>query len=68
MPINSAHEGSVEFEAVHTHKDGREIPVEITSRVVKYEDKEVYLSFVRDITERRHAEADLQLDAPIYLA
>jgi PAS domain S-box-containing protein len=53
--------GSAVFEAVHIRKDGSEIPVEISSRLIEYGGKKVYQSFVRDITERKLAEEKLQI-------
>jgi two-component system, cell cycle sensor histidine kinase and response regulator CckA len=40
-------------------KDGRIIPVEINTAVVQRSDKGIVLGFVRDITERREAEASI---------
>jgi len=48
--------GSVAFEYVHRHKDGTEIPVEVTSRVIEYGGQQVFQSIARDITERKQAE------------
>ena len=45
--------GSVVFEQVHRHKDGRLIPVEISSRVIESSGRQVFQSFVRDITQRQ---------------
>lgn len=50
--------GSVIFEHAHRCKDGKEIPVEISSRVIEYADQQVFQSFVRDISERRKAEEE----------
>ncbi|MBU0769717.1 MAG: PAS domain S-box protein, partial [Proteobacteria bacterium] len=46
------------FETVHTTKDGKPIPVEIQSCVVKYLGKDAILSIGRDITERKRAEQE----------
>ncbi|HTY74581.1 MAG TPA: PAS domain S-box protein, partial [Candidatus Nanoarchaeia archaeon] len=43
------------FETVHTTKDGREIPVEISSTSVTYNGKQFVLSIARNITERKKA-------------
>ena len=45
--------GSVVFEQVHQHKDGKLIPVEISSRVIESSGRQVFQSFVRDITQRQ---------------
>jgi PAS domain S-box-containing protein len=51
--------GSVVFERTHRRKDGTQMPVEISSRIIKYGDQRVIQSFVRDITERKQAEEAL---------
>ncbi len=48
------------FEAVHRHKDGHDIPVEVMSNWLELEGQEYACTFVRDITERKQAEAELQ--------
>lgn len=48
------------FEIVHLAKDGRRIPVEISSHTFTLERKKVTLSIVRDITERKNAEEYLK--------
>lgn len=47
--------GQVRLEHSHRRKDGREVPVEISSRTVDYGEGPVHLSFVRDISERKRA-------------
>lgn len=47
------------FETTHRTKDGKEIPVEISSSLVTYQGKQAVLSIARDITERKKAEAKL---------
>jgi len=44
------------FETAHTTKDGRKIPVEISSSLVTYQGKQAILSIARDITERQRLE------------
>ena len=44
------------FEAAHLRKDGSQLPVEIHSKIIEYKDKLLVLSYVRDITERKHIE------------
>lgn len=44
--------GAVVYQSVHIARDGRRIPVEINTAVIDYGSRQVYLSFVRDITER----------------
>jgi PAS domain S-box-containing protein len=52
--------GSAKFEHTHMHRDGTEMPVEISSKLIEYGDRRVFLSIVRDIRERREAEAALR--------
>lgn len=53
--------GSFIFEHALRRKDGTEIQVEISSRVIEYQDRLVSLSFVRDISERKRSEERLRL-------
>jgi PAS domain S-box-containing protein len=53
--------GSIIVEHALRRKDGTEIPVEISSRVIEYRDQLVSLSFVRDITARKQAEERMRL-------
>ena len=50
--------GHLLFEREHVTKDGRHIPVEISSHVFKLEGETMILSIVRDITERKLAETE----------
>ena len=49
--------GFARFEGRHKTKDGRVIPVEMTTSKIKLENKEVILALSRDITERKALEA-----------
>lgn len=49
------------FETVHRTKTGKQIPVEVSSTLVKYHGKSVILSVTRDITERKIAENNIKL-------
>jgi PAS domain S-box-containing protein len=53
--------GSVTFEHVHQCKNGAQMPVEISSRVVEYGGQLAIQSFVRDITQRKLAQENLAL-------
>ncbi len=44
------------FETAHFRKDGSQLPVEIHSRIIEYDNKSLVLSYVRDITERKKVE------------
>lgn len=48
------------FETTHKTKDGRIIPVEISSSLITYRGHTAILSIARDISERKKAEAELK--------
>jgi PAS domain S-box-containing protein len=48
------------FESLHKTKDGRLIPVEITSNYLEFEGKGYACAFARDISERKRVEAALR--------
>jgi PAS domain S-box-containing protein len=48
------------FESEHLRKDGSVMPVEVSSRLLEYSGNQVFFSVVRDITQRKLAEAALQ--------
>jgi len=48
------------FEALDIHRDGRRIPVEVTDAIIAEDGKQMVLSIVRDITERKQAEKALR--------
>jgi PAS domain S-box-containing protein len=52
--------GSIVFEHTHLTKGGREIPVEISSRVIEYGGRQVFQSIARDMTDRKRAEEALR--------
>jgi PAS domain S-box-containing protein len=47
---------SATFEGYQRRKDGSTFPVEITTTYIKIGDKEYATAYIRDITERKHAE------------
>ncbi len=47
------------FEATHVCKNGTAVPVEVNSQGIFFEGKEMLLSVIRDITERKLAQEDL---------
>jgi PAS domain S-box-containing protein len=53
-------EGHSTFEMVHLAKDGKEIPVEISSHLFTMLDREVILSISRDISDRKQVEGELR--------
>jgi PAS domain S-box-containing protein len=48
------------FETVHTKKDGKEIPVEISSSLITFQGKQAVLSIARNISERKNAQDALR--------
>ncbi|MBP2029187.1 PAS domain S-box-containing protein [Methanohalophilus levihalophilus] len=52
--------GNAIFEATYENKDGTAIPVEISARIIEYDDKPSILVVARDITERKRAEEELK--------
>jgi len=52
--------GMAIFESAHLRKDGSAMPVEVNSRLLDFEGKQVYFSVIRDITERKQAEEALR--------
>jgi PAS domain S-box-containing protein len=52
--------GNVIFEHMLRHKNGTELPVEISCRLIEYGDRLVFQSFARDITERKQLEIALE--------
>ena len=47
------------FETVHKTKEGRNIPVEIKSTLIRYQGHDAVLSIARDITVRKRAQEEL---------
>ncbi len=52
--------GTLKLETEHRAKDGRLIPVEIVANYIQRGDEEYNCAFVRDITERKRVEEQLQ--------
>ena len=59
LDLFSSPKGTV-FETIHRRKDGTTFPVEVSGRAVEIEGRQLKLSVVRDITERKQAEAALR--------
>ncbi|WP_325331539.1 PAS domain S-box protein [Sulfuricella sp.] len=53
-------DGRITFETTHISKDGREIPVEVSSRLIDFNGKPATLSAVRDTTQRKAAQEALR--------
>ncbi len=47
------------YEAIGVRRDGRRLPLELSGKAVAYHSRKVGVLIVRDITERKHAEAAL---------
>jgi two-component system sensor histidine kinase/response regulator len=53
-------QGSYAFESIHRTRDGRDIPVEVTSNYLEFNGEGYICDFVRDITERKRIEKALR--------
>ena len=51
---------SAVFESSHITKDGRLVPVEVSTRVIKYNGVDAILSFSRDISDRKRLEVQMK--------
>ncbi|RME64937.1 MAG: PAS domain S-box protein, partial [Nitrospirae bacterium] len=47
---------ALQFQTVHIAKDGRAIDVEVTSKLIQWQERKVLQAFVRDISLRKEAE------------
>ncbi len=56
--IEAGHEGA--FESIITRPDGGTLPVEIQARPITFQGREARVAAVRDISERKRAERELQ--------
>lgn len=52
--------GSLTFESVHVTRDSRRVPVEISANYMTVGDQAFNCAFVRDISERKRVEVELQ--------
>ena len=57
---------SITYERKYITKDGKDIPVEITSQYFKYGDKEYEFAFAKDITERKKAKVNMKANKEKY--
>ncbi len=55
------HGSGLAFEADHLTRDGRLVPVEVSSRFVEVDGEGLFLSIVRDVSERKAAEKRIAL-------
>ncbi|MCK4896694.1 MAG: PAS domain-containing protein, partial [Candidatus Heimdallarchaeota archaeon] len=54
------------FEVTHKTKEGKTIPVELSTHIFDFKGKQVMLSLVRDISERKRREEELQKSYDLY--
>ena len=52
--------GGLIFDSIYRRKDGTIFPVEVSARMLDYDDGTILVALVRDITERKHAEETLR--------
>ncbi len=61
QPLLDGTQPSLSFQTLHRHKDGHTIPVEVYLQLVREAGREQrFVTIVRDVTERKRAEAALQ--------
>ncbi|MFZ1402011.1 MAG: PAS domain S-box protein, partial [Anaerolineae bacterium] len=58
-----ARHGHVAFESLNLHRSGRRIPVEVSVACIESAQGDLYVSIVRDITERKQAEEEQRKSA-----
>ena len=61
-------EGSARFETINRRRDGGTFPVEVSAKAVRLDGELRLINFVRDITERRAQEHELQRMTQLYAA
>jgi PAS domain S-box-containing protein len=54
------HQGVLHRDGAHRHKDGHLFPIEVSSSLIRFADRELVLGIDRDITERKQAELALK--------
>ncbi len=54
------------FEATHKTKEGKSLPVELSAHIFDFRGEQVMLSLVRDISERKRREEELQKSYNLY--
>ncbi len=53
-------EKALRHEAVHLHRDGTEIPVEVSTRNLVSTDQEIHCTIVRDLSEQKRYDAEIR--------
>ena len=57
--------GNLRFEAMHRNAQGRDIPVEVDLNFIEFDGQEINFAFIRDLTVRKRAEAEVQRSAAL---
>ncbi len=52
--------GSLIYETIHRYRSGREVPTEISSSRFEFRGRPAVISIIRDISERKRAEAEIR--------
>lgn len=52
--------GEARFESTHLRKDGTIMPVEVYTKIINFQGRDIIFSICRDVTERRQAEEDIR--------
>lgn len=60
VALVGANQNGLVFESVYKRKNGTTFPVEVSARMLDYQDQAIMVAIVRDITQRKHAEAALR--------
>lgn len=61
-------QGSAMFESAHVRSDGTVMPVEISAKLISMDGEDYIFSVIRDITERKGYEKQIQFQTNIYRA
>ena len=54
-------DGHAQFESTYRRKNGELLPVEVSAKYMKYQNKHIVVCFVRDLTKQRLAEAEKRM-------
>ncbi|MFQ5661462.1 MAG: PAS domain S-box protein [Gammaproteobacteria bacterium] len=60
-PLRSGVEEKIVFESTHERKDGTSYPVEVHLQLMPYLEKDAFVAFILDITERKKIERELKI-------
>jgi PAS domain S-box-containing protein len=65
QPMISGEMDKLVFAAIHQRKDGSQYPAEIHLQLFKQENQSVFFAVINDISEREHAERQIQYQASL---